>query len=175
MNERLNKYHPHQVKTLLSWEGMGRPFKEHGREYYINSTLIVMIIEVLLFLFSQYVLMLVVLSLLFVVIALAVVPPHTVRYRISTEGIGIDDDFFLWQELYDFYFKKINNEDILHIRTKDEYSMDITMLLGEMHKDYLQSILSRYLPYRESVALTFMEKAGNWLTKTFPLDKFPER
>ncbi len=166
-------YASHPIKTLLSWKGNGRPFRNHGKEYYINASLIVLIFEVLLFLFSQYVLMLVIISMLFVVFALAVVPPHTVNYRISTEGIAIDDYFYLWQELYDFYFKHINGEDILHIRTKDEYASDITVLLGDIPKEYIKSLLINYLPYREVVPLSFMEKSGNWLTRTFPLDKVP--
>ena len=164
-------YNSPAIKTLLSWKGNGRPFHNHGKEYYINASLIAMISEVLLFLFSQYVLMLVIISMLFVVFALAVVPPHTVNYRISTEGIAIDDYFYLWQELYDFYFKHINGEDILHIRTKDEYASDITVLLGDIPKDYIKALLIKYLPYREIVPLSFMEKSGNWLSRTFPLDK----
>lgn len=162
-------------RTLLAWEGIGRPFHHHTKEYYINASLIVLIIEVILFLFSQYVLMLLVLSMLFVVIALAVIPPHTVRYRISTEGIAIDEYFYLWQELYDFYFKHVNGEDILYIRTRDEYSSDITILPGEMPKEHLKSLLINYLPYRETVPLTFIERSGDWLARTFPLDKLPSR
>ncbi len=168
-----DNYRSANIKTLLSWKGNGRPFRAHGKEYYINASLIVMIIEVLLFLFSQYVLMLVIISMLFVVFALAVVPPHTVNYRISTEGIAVDDYFYLWQELYDFYFKNLNGEDILHIRTKDEYATDITVLLGDIPKDYIKALLINYLPYREVVPLSFMERSGNWLTRTFPLDKVP--
>ena len=55
----------------------------------------------------------------------------------------------------------------------DYYPGEIILHLGEMHKDQLVSILLPFLPYRESVQKTFMEKSGDWLSSTFPLDKLP--
>src|SRR3989338_6402390 len=95
--------YPH-IKTLLSWTAPGRPYKKRTKQYFLTSLLIMLLVQVILFLFSQYLLMLVVLSLVFVAFALAIVPPHNFHYRISTEGITIEDHFFLWQELYYFFF-----------------------------------------------------------------------
>src|SRR5664280_2676436 len=112
-----HEYVSNEIKTLLAWTAPGRPFKKRTKQYYLTSLLIMLFVEVILFLFSQYMLMLVVLSLVFVAFALATVPPRDFHYKISTEGILIEDHFFLWQELYDFYFRKRNGIDILHIRT----------------------------------------------------------
>src|ERR1700683_2724949 len=74
------------VTTYLSWHAHGRPYKQHSLEYYTNSFLITMAIEIILFLFSQYVLMALVFSLAFLVFALSAVPPRNLYYRISSEG-----------------------------------------------------------------------------------------
>jgi len=66
-------------------------------------------------------LMLVLLSLVFVVFALAAVPPRNFYYKISTEGLMVEDAFFIWQELYDFYFKKESGIEVLHVGTKAFY------------------------------------------------------
>ena len=161
----------HEVKTLLSWTSAGRPFRKRGRQYYLTSILIMLLVEVILFLFSQYMLMLVVLSLVFVAFALATVPPRNFAYRISTEGITIEDHFFLWQELYDFYFKKREGIEALHIRTHSLIPGELTITLGDISKDHMKSILLPYLPYREVIRPTFMEKSGDWLAKNFPLEK----
>jgi hypothetical protein len=115
--------------------------------------------------------MVVILSLAFVTVALAIAPPHDYHYRISTEGVTIEDHFYLWQELYDFYFKRRDNQDILHIRTKTLLPGELTFTLGDIHKEQIKAILIPYLPYREIIHLTFMEKAGNWLFATFPLER----
>jgi|SRR3989304_7271893 len=170
-------YNPsHEVKTLLSWSSAGRPFRKRSRQYYLTSLLIMLLVEIVLFLFSQYMLMVLVLSLVFVAFALATVPPRNFQYRISTEGVTIEDHFFLWQELYDFYFKKREGIEVLHIRTHALLPGELTITLGDIGKDRIKSTLLPYLPYREVIKPTFMEKSGDWLTRTFPLEKpLPEK
>ncbi|MEK7559014.1 MAG: hypothetical protein AAB521_01790 [Patescibacteria group bacterium] len=162
--------YPHEVRTLLSWTAPGRPFRKRTKQYFLTVLLIMLLVEIILFLFSQYVLMLVVLSLVFVSFALATVPPHDFHYRISTEGITVEDHFSLWQELYDFYFKKIEGVEVLHIRTHDFIPGVLAIPIQGLDKEHVKSILLPYLPYREVVRETFMEKSGEWLVRNFPLE-----
>ena len=161
---------PHEIRTLLAWTAPGRPFRKRGKQYYLTSLLIMLLIEIILFLFSQYLLMLVVVSLVFVSFALATVPPRDFHYRISTEGLTIEDHFFLWQELYDFYFRKIDGVDILHIRTHAFIPGELTLTLGDLDKDHVKTVVLPYLPFREVIRPTFMENSGNWLARNFPLE-----
>ncbi|MCL5114099.1 MAG: hypothetical protein M1372_02990 [Patescibacteria group bacterium] len=161
---------PHEIKTLLAWTAPGRPFRKRGKQYYLTSLLIMLLVEIILFLFSQYLLMLVVVSLVFVSFALATVPPRDFHYRISTEGITIEDHFFLWQELYDFYFRKIDGVDILHIRTHAFIPGELTLTLGDLDKDHVKTVILPYLPFREVIRPTFMENSGDWLARNFPLE-----
>ena len=127
-------------------------------------------IEIILFLFSQYMLMLVVISLVFVAFALATVPPRDFHYRISSEGITVEDHFFLWQELYDFYFWKREGINVLHVRTHALIPGELTITLGGISEDHIKHVLLPYLPFREYVRPTFMDKAAAWLTRNFPLE-----
>lgn len=161
----------HTVKTLIAWRAPGRPFKKRKKEFYLTGLLIMFLVEIILFLFSQYVLMLLVVSLIFVAFALATVPPENFHYRISTEGITVEDHFYLWQELYDFYFKKRYEINILHVRTQALIPGELTITLGDIDKEHMKSILLPYLPYREVIRPTFMEKSGDWLARNFPLER----
>jgi len=163
--------HQNTIKTILEWTAPGRPFKKKSKQYYLTSLLIVFLVEIILFLFSQYMLMLVVLSLLFVAFSLSSVPPSDFKYRISSEGITIEDHFFLWQELYDFYFKKREGVDVVHVRTHSFIPGELTLTLGSIDREHLKSALLPYLPYREVIKPTFMEKSGDWLVRNFPLEK----
>src|SRR3989344_5380654 len=164
---RPKSVHQNTVETILEWTAPGRPFRKRGKQYYLTSLLI----EVILFLFSQYMLMLVVLSLVFVAFALVTIPPHDFRYRISSEGVTVEDHFFLWQELYDFYFKKREGIDVVHIRTHSFIPGELTLTLGTIDRENIKSALLPYLPYREVIRQNFMEKSGQWLEKNFPLEK----
>lgn len=163
-----------QIKTLLAWTAPGRPFRKRNKEYFASIVLITLLLSVIAFLFSEYLLILVICSVAFVAIALAIVPPHDFHYRISTEGITVEDHFFLWQELYDFYFKNHDGIDTLRIRTHAFIPGELTITLGDMHREHVKSVLLPYLPYRELVKPTFMEKSGDWLSKNFPLERQPK-
>jgi len=159
------------IKTYLSWHAPGRPYRKHSMEYYTNSFLIMMAVEIILFLFSQYLLMALVFSLAFLAFALAIVPPHTLYYRISSEGLRIEEHYFIWEELYDFYFTKSHGQDLLHVRTKDYFPGELTIVLGDVPVQQAKAVLLPFLPFREYVRPTFTEKAGNWLERNFPLEK----
>ncbi|HVA96180.1 MAG TPA: hypothetical protein VND99_00860 [Candidatus Acidoferrales bacterium] len=160
-----------EIKTYLSWHAPGRPYKKHSVEYYTNAFLITMALEIILFLFSQYLLMALVLSLAFLAFALAVVPPHTLYYRVSSQGIRVENHYFIWEELYDFYFTKSQGQDVLHVRTKAYLPGELTIILGDVPFQQIKAILLEFLPFREYVNPTFMDKAGSWLERNFPLEK----
>lgn len=161
----------HTTVTLpLEWTAPGRPFKKRSRQFYLTSLLIMLFVEVILFLFSQYLLMLVVLSLVFVGFVLAAIPPKDFHYRISNEGIMIEDGFFIWRELYDFYFKNRDGVKTLHLRTHAFLPGELIVTLGNMDEDKVKQALFPYLPYREYVKPTFVEKSADWLAKNFPLE-----
>ena len=170
-NETHNEHSEHSLKTLLAWHAPGRPFKEKGREFYVNSFLILLFLEVILLLFREYLLMLVLGSLVFLAYALSAVPPRAMFYKISSEGIMVEDHFYLWQELYDFYFKTQHGQEMVHIRTKWFVPGELVLVLGEVSKNHVRDVLLPYLPYREYVKPSFTEKTGDWLSNTFPLEK----
>lgn len=166
-----DQIYQHEVKTYLSWDAPGRPFRERSREFFINGFLIMAAVEIILFLFSQYLLMMVVFSLVFLSFALASVPPRTFFYKVSSEGILIENHFFIWEELYDFYFLKRHGAEVLHIRTKAYFPGELTLTLGNVPPQQIKSILLRYLPFREYVEPTFLQKSGEWLERNFPLER----
>lgn len=154
----------------MSWTGPGRPFRKRGRQFFLTALLIALLVEIILFLFSQYLLMVVVVSLVFLSFVLALVPPRDFHYRISNQGVTVEDHSYLWVELYDFYFKKRYDVDVLHVRTKAFIPGELTMTLGGVDREHVKTVLLPYLPYRETVRTTFMEKSADWLSRNFPLE-----
>ncbi len=159
------------VRTLLSWTAPGRPFRKKRREFYMSVLLIFFLVELIVFLFAQYQLMLAVAAITFLSIVLSTVPPKDFHYRISTEGLKIEDHFYIWAELYDFYFKRVDGVDTLVVRTEALIPGELRITLGNVSKEHARQVLINFLPYREVVQQTFMERSGEWLSKNFPLDR----
>jgi hypothetical protein len=110
-------------------------------------------------------------ALYFFAVSLAWVPPQNFHYRISTQGIKVEDHFYIWDELYDFYFKRIEGMDVLVVRAHNVIPGDLKISLGDIPLDHIRRVLVEYLPYRELVRPTFMERSGEWLAKNFPLER----
>ncbi len=171
------KHHPnehenqHENSHSLEWNAPGRPFRKRSKQFYLTAILLALFVEVILFLFAQYLLMIVIVSLVFVSFALASVPPKDFHYRISNEGIMVEDRFFLWKELYDFYFIKAYGIETVRIRTESYLPGELVLTLENVDKEKLLKALTPYLPYREYVKPTFMEKSADWLSTNFPLEK----
>ena len=83
----------------------------------------------------------------------------------------LEDHFYIWDELYEFYFTRRNNAEILNVRTKVYFPGILTITLGDLTKDHVREILIRYLPFREFIKPTFMDKSADWLVHNFPLEK----
>lgn len=164
------KHSENDVVTILEWSAPGRPFKKRTKQYYLTALLIMLLVEIILFLFSEYLLMMVVLSLVFVAFALNLVPPKNFHYRISSEGITVEDKFFLWKELYDFYFTKKEGYEAVHIRTEAYIPGELIITLGSEPEEKIKKALLPYLSFREYVKPSFMERAGEWLSRNFPLE-----
>ena len=158
------------VKTLLSWHAPGRPYRKKGKEFYLNAFIILLAFEAIILLFHWYMLMLAIAALGFLAFALSSVPPQMFFYRLSTQGVMVEDRFFLWSELYDFYFSRKDGQEILHIGTKAYFPGEMLLMLGDMSKDHVREILLKHLPYREYVKPDFVDKAGDWIERNFPLE-----
>lgn len=163
--------HEFDVRTLLSWSAPGRPFKRKKKDFYLSIVLLLLFVEVILFLFTQYELMVVLLALTFLSVALSIIPPHDFHYKITTEGVKVEDYFYLWSELYDFYFKQIDGADVLVMRTDALLPGELKISLGNLSRDHIRKVLVQFLPYREYVHPTFMEKSADWLSQNFPLER----
>lgn len=161
----------YEVKTLLTWNAPARPFRKKRREYYVFVFIIAVLIEVILLSFHEYILMLLVLAVGFLTVVVASIPPRDYHYKITTQGIQIEDHFYIWEELYDFYFRRVDHIDTLVVRTIALLPGELRISLVGVDRDHVRQTVVQYLPYREVVRETFVEKSSNWLSKTLPLER----
>lgn len=158
------------IRTYLAWTAPGRPFSKKGRQFYATVILLMLLCQIIFFLLSWYELMVVVLALVFLAVVLYTIPPKDFHYKITSEGIRVEDHFYIWSELYDFYFKRVDNTDTLVVRTEVLLPGELKMTLGDVSRESVRRILVNYLPYREYVKPTFVEQSADWLSRNFPLE-----
>lgn len=159
-----------EVKTLLSWEAPSRPFKKKDRSYYTTIAVLVILLVLIAFLLREFLLIGVLLALAFVAYVLAFVQPHDIKYRISTQGITIGDDFYFWHFLDAFWFKEKDDHKILIIQTRFRFPAQLMLVLGDQQEEKVKKIVARFLPFVEVPYKSWMEKWSEGLQKHFPLE-----
>lgn len=161
-----------EIKTLLVWEAPSRPFRKKDRSFYTTIAIIVVLLTLILFLAREFLLIGALLSLTFVAYVLAFVPPHHVKYRISTQGVTIGEDFYFWHFLDAFWFKESNGHKVLHIQTRLRFPAQLMLVLdpAKPEEEKVKKLVARFLPYVEVPYKTWMEKWSEGLQKHFPLE-----
>ncbi len=159
-----------EVRLLLSWQAPSRPYKKKDRSYYTTIAILVILLMLITFLMREFLLMGTLLALAFVSYVLAFVPPHNVTYKISTQGITIGEDFYLWHVLDAFWFKSKDGSRILIIQTRLRFPAQLMMVLPSFDEEKVKKIVARFLPYVEVPYKSWMEKWSDGLQKRFPLE-----
>ena len=159
-----------EIKTLLTWEASSRPFRKKDRSYYTTIAILAILLVLIAALAREFLLIGVILSFAFVTYVLAFVPPHNIKYRISTQGITIGEDFYFWHFLDAFWFKEKDGIKVLHIQTNLRFPGQLMLVLGTEDEVKVKKIVARFLPFVEVPYKSWMEKWSESLQKHFPLE-----
>lgn len=159
-----------EAKTLLEWKAESRPYRKKDRSYYTTVAIIVILLILIAILAHEFLVIGVLLSFMFVTYVLAFVPPHEVGYRISTQGITIENNFYFWHDLESFWFREKEAQQILFIQTKLHFPKQLIMVLGSVDKDKVKDNIVKFLPFHEVPNLSLFDRWSDALQKHFPLE-----
>lgn len=160
-----------EVRTLLEWEAPSRPFRKKDRSYYTTIGIIVTLLVLIALLAREFLLILVLLSLTFVTYVLAFVPPHDIKFKISTQGVTIGDQFYFWHVLDSFWFKEKEGKKVLFIQTHLNFPKQLMLVLDSHdHEEEIKATVARFLPFHEIPQTTILERWADGLQKHFPME-----
>lgn len=159
---------PMPEEDVFMWRAASRPFKKRDRQYYTTIAAIVFLISLILFFAGQFLPIAVVVSVGFLAYVLSSVPPTPTDYKLTTYGIRVENNLYLWDEVGRFWFDEKFGQDLVHIETA-RFPGRLTMVLGEISREELRNILSEVL-LEEKPQPTFFDKAAQWLQDKIPLE-----
>ncbi len=171
-----NDFHPKmaeagEIKTLLSWEAPSRPYRKKDRSYFTTIAVIVILLILIVLLVKDFLLIAVLLSLTFVTYVLALVPPNNIKYRVSTQGVIIGEDFYFWHYLDSFWFKEKEGGKVLIIETRLRFPAQLMLVLtSEQNEEDIKKVVAKFLPFHEMPHKTLLDKWAEGLQKHFPLE-----
>ena len=161
---------PMPLKTLLEWESAVRPFKKRSREYFTTLGAIVLLLAIILIFLKEWFLILVVIALSFMVYVMGTIPPQSTTHKITNRGVVTGDRNYLWVELERFWFTQKWEQKVLNIDTAGLFSGRLMLLVNPADEAKIKTLLSEYLLLEEPEK-TWMDRAGDWLSRNIPLEK----
>jgi len=162
---------PTESNVFLEWEAPSRPFKRHSREFYKTALALAFLIALILIFVGEFLLIGVIVATMFVIYALSSVPPTRLKNQITNLGIGSDEHFHKFEEMYEFWFDEKYGQKMLVVRLLFGFPSHLQLMLEGAPADKIKSILSERIPYREKPEKTFLDRASEWLTKNLPLER----
>lgn len=159
-----------EIRTLLSWEAPSRPYRSKDRSYYTTIAILVILIALIAFMAKEILLIAVVFSLAFVAYVLGFIPPGDVKYKVSTQGITIGDQFYFWHTLDSFWFREREGQKVLFIQTRLKFPGQLMLVLGSQDEEEIKKEVAKFLPYSEKPQTSLIERWAEGLQKHFPLE-----
>lgn len=159
---------PLPEETVFEWMAPSRPFKKRSRQYFSTVAIISILVSMILFFAGQMLPIAVVISVAFLAYVLAVVPPDTIRLRITTYGIRSDNQIFYWDELGRFWFSEKFGQKLVNIEV-NRFPFRLGLLLNDQPEETLREILSEVL-LEEKPPATGFDRAAEWLQHKIPLE-----
>jgi len=162
-----------RFKEIFSWEAPERPFKKRNKEFWTTLLSLVLLISLILFFAKEYFLIATIFALVFLFYILSTRPPQKITYKITNQGIFWGQTKYEWPVLHSFWVESDDGQAVLKVNTYLSFPRQLILPLGDQDEKALREILENFLPY-EQPEPTFIEKATNWLAKTFPLEGKPQ-
>lgn len=161
-----------QEKVLFSWQGPSKIIKKRSKNQTLQLILFAVILILILILLQEILLAGVVVMFSFLYIVFEATPPLLLQCQITTIGLKIEDKYYYWPQLSQFWFETKHTTRILHVRNLYPYLQVIKLIIQENEEEDIKNILGKYLLFKKPQP-KFMEK---WLKKAssyLPLDIDP--
>ncbi len=167
-----NKAHPHSnPQVLYTWKGPLRPYIKRSRKvirFYLALAILLSLITVF---FGNYMLLLVIWTLLFLFYVLTITPPPEVETRITQFGIETVGTTLRFDYLSHFYFTHRFTYEILTIVTHPPYFDHFFIVIPNVEvKAAVIKYLSEHVIYQEHPQKTAVDRMIDWCLKLVPTE-----
>lgn len=164
-------YRPIPEETLVEWDAPARPFRKRKKQFFSTVLIIAILISLILFFAGQFLPVAVVVSVVFLVYVTAVIPPHSIHYKLTNYGIYADNEAFSWYSMGRFWFAEQSGQRVMHIELY-RFPSRLTFVLidGQTPREEdLKQVLSEVLLHETPKPTTY-EKVAAWLQEKIPLE-----
>lgn len=159
-------------QVIFAWKAPLRAYKKRGGNILRFYIAVALLLSVIVFLFSDKILLIPIWAVLFLFYVLTITPPPEVDNKITQFGLETAGISLRWEVLSHFYYIQRFGFTILVVVTAPPYYFHTYMVVptDEIKKETLK-ILSDHLMYQEKPNRNITDKVIDWLTRLIPDDE----
>lgn len=161
-----------QEKTLFSWQGPSKIERKKKKNEVAQLILFAVILILILFLLQEIFLAVVIVMFAIIYIIFEASPPLLLQYQISTIGIKVEDKYYYWSELTQFWFESKNETRVLYVRNVYPRLQILKFIIHPDDENEIKNVLGKYLLFKKPQQTT-TEKWLKRLSSYLPLDIDP--
>lgn len=155
-------------ESYFVWSAPGRAIHKGYNEKLMRTFAIIgVFVALFLVILQEYLLILVVVSMIFVGHVLAKTPPEDSKFELSSYGVSIDDQTYYWHELRRFFFFNQDGYKVLAIDLINGFPSRLFLTINEADLSKIQEILGQRLQFLESVPETLLDKTYKSVSSKF--------
>ena len=160
-----------QDQVLVEWQAPARLYRRRGKEYFSTIAAIVFLVIVISFVFREFLLIGVVLTLTFFVYILATVEPPTITNKLTEKGIQIHKRFYRWEELTEYWIEYKLGYALIHIEMPLRFPGRLLLLVKRDQLPQVNKILLEKLIYHDTPKKSWLDRTAEWLIHKVRLDE----
>jgi len=158
------------MERTFSWEAPERTYTAHSKEFMKNVGIVVVVVSLIFAFAQQWFVIFVLAALYFVFYAMSTVKPEMVTHQITSQGIVTGEKEYFWDQLDSYWFSEKNGVTCLNVRTKEQVSKILFMILGEGVKAKLTPLLEEKLKLITVPPVSWEERLINRISGKLSFD-----
>lgn len=155
-------------RELLHWQAVSRPYRPLDRQLFATGVVIAILVSIIAAFAGEWMLIAVVAATVFAYYVWSTVPPEKTDYVITTKGLRMHGQTYLWQELSRWWIEDKWGHKLLVVDAPLSVPRRLHLVLENVDPAALQQVMETHLTMDRPVD-TAVDKAGKWLSDKFPL------
>jgi hypothetical protein len=157
-------------ETLLEWTSKAWPFIKRSPEFFRTILVIAGLLVLIAIFMKEFLTVLVIVTLVFVVYVLGTVPPAEITHKVTNTGLRSGEHFYPWEQLTRFWFGERSKHDILFVETTLRFPRRLILILDGVDQKKLRGLLKKKLELVEEPEPGLLDKSARYLAEKIPLE-----
>lgn len=159
---------PQPEMELIRWMGMSRPYRPLDRQLFATALVIIILVSIIAAFAGEWMSIAVLAAIVFAYYVWSTVPPEKTDYVITSKGIRMHGQIYVWSELVRWWIDEKWGHSVLVVDAPASFPKRLHLILEDVNIDQLKQIMARYV-VEEKPQDTSIDKASRWLAEKFPL------